>query len=71
MNTVAAQGCPNSPVREVQNNPLKAIETIAELVEALRGVVRIVEAFSYTNTLGTSQQSRLDAAKAVLAKATT
>lgn len=40
-----------------------------ELLVALKGVTRILEAFSYTTQLGKSQRERLDAAKAAIAKA--
>ena len=44
-------------------------ERIRELEDALSGVTRIVEAYSYTNTLGRTQRARYDFARAALAKA--
>lgn len=48
----------------------RLIETAPELLEALVGVVRIVEAFKVSTQLGRSQTERLEKAKAAIAKAT-
>jgi hypothetical protein len=40
-----------------------------EMLEALQGVTRILEAFSYTNQFGRSQRDRLNKARAAIAKA--
>lgn len=40
-----------------------------ELLEALQGVTRTLEAFSYTNQFGHSQRDRLNKARATIAKA--
>lgn len=50
----------------VTNRDIQA-ENVA-LCEALKGVVRIVEAFSLHTQLGRTQKERLDAARAVLAR---
>lgn len=42
-----------------------------DLLDALKGLTRIVEGFSYSNTLGKTQMERLEAARAAIAKATT
>ena len=39
------------------------------LLEALKGVTRILEAFSYTTKLGKTQQARLTAAKDIITQA--
>lgn len=44
------------------------IEAAPELLEALQGVTRILEAFSYTTTLGKTQAERLAAVQALIAK---
>lgn len=41
---------------------------VQKLTDALRGVARIVEAISYTMTLGRTQLDRLKAAKDLLAE---
>lgn len=63
----ASDGHPDLHVSEADANLIK---TAPDLFESLKGLVRIVEAFSYTTTLHKSQQERLEKAKAALAKAT-
>ncbi len=43
--------------------------TTAELLDALRGLVRVLEAVRYTSGLGRNQIGRLTAAKALLDRA--
>ena len=53
---------------EIDYNDLCA--EVKRLREALAGVTRILEAFSYTTQLGKTQRARLDAARAALGAAT-
>lgn len=50
-------------------NDAHLIAAAPEMLDALKGVVRTLEAFSYTTQLGESQSRRLADAKAVIAKA--
>ncbi len=45
------------------------VPTTQELVDALRGLVRVLEAVRYTAGLGKHQMERLNAAKALLDRA--
>lgn len=45
------------------------IAAAPDLLEALQGVTRILEAFSYTTTLGKGQSARLKSARELIAKA--
>lgn len=50
-------------------SPTERTTTEAELLAALKDVVRILEAMRFTVGLGKSQIIRLDAARAILGKA--
>ena len=54
-------------VSEQEGNK-RLIESAPELLEALSGVVRTLEAFKYNTQLGSSQTARLEKAKAVIEK---
>ena len=47
----------------------RLIAAAPDLLEALEGVTRTLEAFAYTTQLGRSQTERLEKARAVIAKA--
>lgn len=47
----------------------RLIAAAPELLEALEGVYRIIEAFGYTTALGKTQKARMDAARSAIAKA--
>lgn len=41
--------------------------SVPDMLEALRGISRILEAFSYTTQLGKTQRDRLDKARSIIA----